>query len=211
MTRVLEWGGGFSRPEPLQWGARVPYVWASLVFWWDRKLFYQKVQTKYVILKRWIRFSSTQSLSRVRVCDPMNRSTQGLPVHHKLPEFTQTHVNRVGDALQPSHPNKVKDASRNPSSTFTESRLRQALWAVPEDVGASWPVLWGRSFLLASQPAFLPQGVTERTSAITSVGLSGLSGCVTQNPFPAGSEADNHTILRLGLPPPSPHRLCGLS
>ena len=36
--------------------------------------------------------SSVQSLSRVRLCDPMNRSTPGLPVHHQLPEFTQTHV-----------------------------------------------------------------------------------------------------------------------
>ena len=34
----------------------------------------------------------------------MNRSTPGLPVHHQLPEFTQTHVQRVGDAIQPSHP-----------------------------------------------------------------------------------------------------------
>ena len=38
------------------------------------------------------------------LCDPMNRSTQGLPVHHQLLEFTQTHVSRVGDAIQPSHP-----------------------------------------------------------------------------------------------------------
>ena len=37
------------------------------------------------------------------LCDPMNRSTPGLPVHHQLPEFTQTHVHRVGDAIQPSH------------------------------------------------------------------------------------------------------------
>ena len=36
--------------------------------------------------------------------DPMNRSTPGLPVHHHLLEFTQTHVHRVGDAIQPSHP-----------------------------------------------------------------------------------------------------------
>ena len=34
----------------------------------------------------------------------MNRSTPGLPVHHQLPEFTQTHVHRVGDAIQPFHP-----------------------------------------------------------------------------------------------------------
>ena len=45
---------------------------------------------------------SVQSLSRVRLCD--NRSTAGLPVHHQLPEFTQNHVHRVSDAIQPSHP-----------------------------------------------------------------------------------------------------------
>ena len=38
------------------------------------------------------------------LCDPMNRSTPGLPVHHQLPEFTQIHVHRVSDAIQPSHP-----------------------------------------------------------------------------------------------------------
>ena len=38
------------------------------------------------------------------LCDPMNHSMPGLPVHHKLPEFTQTHSHRVGDAIQPSHP-----------------------------------------------------------------------------------------------------------
>ena len=48
--------------------------------------------------------SSDQSLSRVRLCNPMNRSTPGLPVHHQLPEFTQTHVHQVSDAIQPSYP-----------------------------------------------------------------------------------------------------------
>ena len=38
------------------------------------------------------------------LCDPMNRSMPGLPIHHQLPEPTQTHVHRVGDAMQPSHP-----------------------------------------------------------------------------------------------------------
>ena len=37
-------------------------------------------------------------------CDPMNGSMPGLPVHHQLPEFTETHVHRVSDAIQPSHP-----------------------------------------------------------------------------------------------------------
>ena len=50
-----------------------------------------------------VQFSSvTQSCPTL--CDPMNRSTPGLPVHHQLPEFTQTHGHRVGDAIQPSHP-----------------------------------------------------------------------------------------------------------
>ena len=38
------------------------------------------------------------------LCDPMNRSMPDLPVHHQLPEFTETHVHRVSDAIQPSHP-----------------------------------------------------------------------------------------------------------
>ena len=49
-----------------------------------------------------LQFSSvTQSC--LTLCDPMNRSMPGLPVHHHLPEFTQSHVHRVGDAIQPSH------------------------------------------------------------------------------------------------------------
>ena len=48
-------------------------------------------------------FSSVQSLSHVRLCDPMNRSTSGLPVHHHLPEFIQIHAHWVSDAIQPSH------------------------------------------------------------------------------------------------------------
>ena len=42
--------------------------------------------------------------SCLTLCHPMNHSMPGLPVHHQLPEFTQTHVHRVSDAIQPSHP-----------------------------------------------------------------------------------------------------------
>ena len=53
-------------------------------------------------------FSSVQFSSVAQSCptpcDPMNRSTPGLPVHHQLPEFTHTHIHRVSDAIQPSHP-----------------------------------------------------------------------------------------------------------
>ena len=50
-----------------------------------------------------VHFSSVAH-SCLTLCDPMKRSTPGLPVHHHLPEFTQTHVHRVSDAIQPSHP-----------------------------------------------------------------------------------------------------------
>ena len=50
-----------------------------------------------------VQFSSVAQ-SCPTLCSPMNRSMPGLPVHHHLPEFTQTHVHRVSDAIQPSHP-----------------------------------------------------------------------------------------------------------
>ena len=49
-----------------------------------------------------LQFSSVQSLSCVRLCDPLNCTTPGLPLHQQLPESTQTHVHRVGNAIQPS-------------------------------------------------------------------------------------------------------------
>ena len=50
-----------------------------------------------------VQFSSVAQLCPT-LCDPMNLSMPGLPVHHQLPESTQTHVHRVSDAIQPSHP-----------------------------------------------------------------------------------------------------------
>ena len=50
------------------------------------------------------------------LCDPMNRSMPGLPVHHQLPEFAQTHVHPVGDAIQPPHPlSSLSPPASNPS------------------------------------------------------------------------------------------------
>ena len=73
---------------------------------------------------RIIQFSSvTQSSSTL--CDPMNYSTPGLPVHHQLPEFTETHVHRVSDAIQPSHPlSSPSPLAPNPSQyqSFTMSQ-----------------------------------------------------------------------------------------
>ena len=61
-----------------------------------------------------VQFSSVAQ-SCPTLCDPMNRSTPGLPVHHQLPEFTQTHVHRVCDAIKPIHPWSSPSPSPNPS------------------------------------------------------------------------------------------------
>ena len=56
--------------------------------------------------------------SCLTLCDPMDCSTPGLPVHHLLLEFTQTHFHRVGDAIQPPHP------LSSPSPAFNLSQLQ---------------------------------------------------------------------------------------
>ena len=56
------------------------------------------------------------------LCDPMNRSTPGLPVHHQLPEFTEIHVHRVSDAIQPSYP------LSSPSSPVSNPSQHQGLF-----------------------------------------------------------------------------------
>ena len=71
--------------------------------------YFSKEDIQKVIVKRRSRLLALVQFSSVAqscptLCDPMNHSTPGLPVHHQLPEFTQTHVHRVGDAIQPSQP-----------------------------------------------------------------------------------------------------------
>ena len=61
-----------------------------------------------------VQFSSVAQ-SCPTLCDPVNRSTPALPVYHQLPEFTQTHVHRVSDAIQPSHPLPSPSPAPNPS------------------------------------------------------------------------------------------------
>ena len=76
---------------------------------------------------RWfssVQFSSvTQSCPTL--CDPMNLSTPGFPDHHKLPEYTQTHVHRVGDAIQPSHPLSLLSSSPPAPNPFQHQGLFQ--------------------------------------------------------------------------------------
>ena len=62
-----------------------------------------------------VQFSSAAQ-SCPTLCDPMNCSTPGLPVHHQLLEFTQTHIHRVSDSIQPSHPmSSLSPPAPNPS------------------------------------------------------------------------------------------------
>ena len=84
-----------------------------------------------------IQFSSV-SQSCPTLCDPMNHSTPGLPVHHQLPEFTQTHVHRVSDAIQPSHPRS------SPSPSAPNPSLR--VFSNESSLCMRWPKYWSFSF-----------------------------------------------------------------
>ena len=95
--------------------------------------------------KKWsigsVQFSSVAQ-SCPTLCNPMDCSKLGLPVHHQLLEFTQTHVHQVGDAIQPSHPlSSPSPPAPNPSqhqSLLNESALR-----------IRWPKYWSFSFSIS--------------------------------------------------------------
>ena len=102
-------------------------------------------------------FSSVQFSSVAQscptLCDPMNHSTPGLPVHHHLPEFTQTHVHQVRDGIQPSHPlSSPSPPAHNPSqhqSFFPMSQL------------FSWG---GQSTGVSALASFLPKNTQDWSS-----------------------------------------------
>ena len=90
---------------------------------------------------RSVQFSSvTQSCPTL--CNPMNRSLPGLPVHHQLPEFIQIHVHQVGDTIQPSHPlsshSPPAPKSSQHQSLSNESTLRMR-----------WPKYWSFRFSIS--------------------------------------------------------------
>ena len=88
-----------------------------------------------------VQFNSVAQLCPT-LCNPMNRSTPGLLVHHQLPKFTQTHAHRVDDAIQPSHPLlSPSPPAPNPSQLrvfSNESTLRMR-----------WPKYWSFSFSIS--------------------------------------------------------------
>ena len=78
-------------------------VFKKCMLCWIKKKAYSYVLFTFIAIPLWFQFSSvTQSCPTL--CNPMNRSTPGLPVHHQIPESTQTNVHQVGDAIQSSHP-----------------------------------------------------------------------------------------------------------
>ena len=85
-----------------------------------------------------LQFSSVAQLY-LTLCDPMDCSTPGLHVHHQLPEFTQTHVHWVSDAIQPSH------SLSSPSSPAFNLSQHQGLfkWV---SLHIRWPKYWSFSF-----------------------------------------------------------------
>ena len=86
-----------------------------------------------------IQFSSVQSLSHVWLCSSMNCSTSGLPVHYQLLGITQTHVHRVSDAIQPSHP------LSSPSSPALNPSQHQS-FSNESTLCIRWPKFWSFSF-----------------------------------------------------------------
>ena len=100
------------------------------------------------LMNQSVQFSSVAQ-SCLTPCDPMNHSTPGLPVHHQLPEFTQTHVHRVGDAIQPSHPLSF------PSPPAPNSSL-------PESFPMSQLFTWGgQSTGVSALASFLPKNTQD--------------------------------------------------
>ena len=94
--------------QKMRWLECITVLWTGS---WNKKRTLMEIPLKskwrleFHFLKRIssVQFSSVAQ-SCLTLCDPMNCSTPGLPVHHQLPEFTQTHIHRVGDAIHPSHP-----------------------------------------------------------------------------------------------------------
>ena len=110
---------------------------------------------------------SSVAQSCLTLCDPMNRSLPGLPVHHQLPEFKQTHVHRVGYAIQPSHPlSSPSPLAPNPSQHHS---LFQ--WV---NSSHEWPKYWSFSFSIIPSKE-IPGLISFRMDCWISLQSKGLS------------------------------------
>ena len=93
----------------------------------------------FIFVSPWVSQFSSVAQSCPTLCDPTNHSKPGLPVHHQLPESTQTHVHRVDDAIQPSHP--LSPLLLLPS-IFPSVRV----FSNESVLRISWPKYWSFSF-----------------------------------------------------------------
>ena len=99
----------------------------------------------------WSQFNSVHQLCPT-LCDPMDCSTPGLPVHHQHLEFTQTHVHWVGDAVQPSHP------LLSPSSPTFNLSQHQGLF---KWVGSHLAISFGQSIGVSASTSVLPMNIQD--------------------------------------------------
>ena len=125
MLRKASWWDNIRTGWKMQWASRLCwYLWGGWV--WSRE-----VQCKDPELGVPQQQFSSIAQSCLTLCHPMDRNTPGLPVHHQLPEFTQTYVHWVSDAIQPSHPlSSPSPSSRNPSQQLlaeSQSDWRQSV------------------------------------------------------------------------------------
>ena len=111
-----------------------------------------------------VQFSSVQSLNRVRLCDPVNCSTPGLPVYHQLPEITQTHVHQVGDAIQPPHPS-------HPLLLLPPIPPRIRVCSNESNLHIRWPKYWSFSFSIS--PSNEHPGLTFRMDWLDLLAVQG--------------------------------------
>ena len=132
-----------------------------------------------------VQFSSVAQ-SCPTLCIPMNRSMPGLPVHHKLPEFTQTHVLRVGDAIQPSHsllsPSPPNPQSLPASRSFPMSQL----------------FTWGGQSIGASASASVLPMITQNWSPLGWTGWISLQSSGLQRVF-SNTTVQKHQFFGIQL------------
>ena len=114
-----------------------PYMTNGKTIALTRQTFVDKVIS---LLFNMLSKESEVSQSCPTLCNPMNCSTAGLPVNHKIPEFTQTHVHWVGDAIQPSHP------LFSPSPLALKLSQHQSVFSNESALCIRWPKYWSFSF-----------------------------------------------------------------
>ena len=116
-----------------------------------------------------LQFCSVTQLC-LTLCDPMNRNTPGLPVHHQLPEFTQTHVHRVCDAIQPSHP------LSSPSLPAPSIRV----FSNESTPCMRWPKYWSFSFSISPSKEY-PGLISFRMDWVDLLAVQGTLKSLLQN------------------------------